>query len=143
MAPSRARPILAVATLGLALLSPPLHAAEPDIAKGEQAFRKCLPCHAVGPGAKAKVGPPLNGIVGARWAAFPGFTYSQDLRDGGAAGRTWDAATLDAYLANPKVVAPGGRMAFFGIKGEAERANLIAYLKGFSASGATGAEDGK
>lgn len=109
--------------------------ADPDIAKGEQSFRKCMACHAVGAGAKLKVGPPLNGIVGAKWAQFPGFTYSEDLKAGGAAGKVWDAATLDAYLLNPKAVAPGGRMAFFGIKPEAERADLIAYLKQFAPSG--------
>lgn len=109
--------------------------AEPDAAKGAQAFRKCMPCHAVGAGAKSKVGPPLNGIFGAKWAQFPGFSYSDDLKAGAAAGRVWDEPTLEAYLLNPKAVAPEGRMAFFGIKPEAERADLIAYLKQFSASG--------
>lgn len=109
--------------------------ADPDIAKGEKAFMKCMACHAVGPGAKTKVGPPLNGIVGAKWAQFPGYTYSDDLKAGGEAGKVWDEATLDAYLANPKAVAPTGRMAFFGIKPATERADLIAYLKQFNAAG--------
>ena len=30
-----------------------------DIAAGEIAFKKCLPCHAVGGGAKNKFGPQL------------------------------------------------------------------------------------
>ncbi len=127
------RAFLPFALLATLCVTPAL--ADPDLAKGAQSFRKCMPCHAVGPDAKPKVGPPLNGIVGRAWAQFPGFTYSQDLKAGGVAGRVWDAATLDAYLANPKAVAPGGRMTFFGIKPEAERANLIAYLKQFSATG--------
>ncbi len=118
----------------LLLLAPPA-LADPDIAKGEKSFMKCMACHAVGPGAKTKVGPPLNGIVGAKWAQFPGYTYSDDLKAGGEAGKVWDEATLDAYLANPKAVAPAGRMAFFGIKPAAERADLIAYLKQFNAAG--------
>lgn len=126
------RPLLSL--LALTLLTVPA-LADPDLAKGEQAFRKCAPCHAVGPGAKAKVGPPLNGIVGAKWAQNPDFTYSEDLKAGAAAGKVWDEATLDAYLANPKAVAPQGRMAFFGIKPAAERADLIAYLKQFAADG--------
>mgnify|MGYP003395614882 CR=1 FL=1 len=35
-----------------------------DLAAGEQSFRKCLPCHAVGPDARNKIGPILNGIDG-------------------------------------------------------------------------------
>lgn len=110
--------------------------AEPDAAKGETIFRKCMACHAVGPEAKVKVGPPLNGIVGAKWAHFEGYAYSQDIKDGAAAGKIWDAATLGAYLENPKVLAPKGKMAFPGLKTEAERDDLIAYLAQFEASGA-------
>ena len=109
--------------------------AEPDVAKGETAFRKCMACHVVGPGAKPRVGPPLNGIVGAPWAHFEGFNYSQDIKDGAAAGKTWDAATLDAYLTNPKDLVPKGKMAFAGLKGEAEPADLIAFLAQFNADG--------
>ena len=109
--------------------------ADPDVAKGETAFKKCMACHAVGPDAKVKVGPPLNGIVGAKWAHFEGYAYSQDIKDGAAAGKVWDAATLDAYLTNPKALAPKGKMAFAGIKSEDERKDLIAYLAQFKADG--------
>ncbi|QRG09386.1 c-type cytochrome [Xanthobacter dioxanivorans] len=110
--------------------------AEPDAAMGETIFKKCMACHAVGPDAKSKVGPPLNGIVGAKWAHFEGYSYSQDIKDGGAAGKIWDAPTLGAYLENPKALAPKGKMAFAGIKKDTERADLIAYLAQFDASGA-------
>lgn len=126
------------ALLSLLLLLPLLVApalADPDLAKGEQSFRKCMACHAVGPGAKPKVGPPLNGIVDAKWGQFPGFAYSDDIKAGGEAGKVWDEATLDAYLLNPKAVVPQGRMVFFGIKPAAERADLIAYLRQFAADG--------
>jgi len=109
--------------------------ADPDIAKGETAFKKCMACHAIGPDAKSKVGPPLNGIVGAKWAHFEGYAYSQDLKDGAAAGKMWDDATLDAYLTNPKVLAPKGKMAFAGIKNEDERKDLIAFLAQFNPNG--------
>ncbi|MEP9354513.1 c-type cytochrome [Xanthobacter sp. KR7-65] len=109
--------------------------AEPDVAKGEIAFKKCMACHAVGPDAKVKVGPPLNGIVGAKWAHFDGYAYSADIKDGGAAGKMWDAATLDAYIANPKALAPKGKMAFAGIKSDDERKDLIAFLAQFKADG--------
>ncbi|MEP9353225.1 c-type cytochrome [Xanthobacter sp. KR7-65] len=109
--------------------------AEPDVAKGEIAFKKCMACHAIGPDAKVKVGPPLNGIVGAKWAHFDGYAYSADIKDGGAAGKMWDAATLDAYIANPKALAPKGKMAFAGIKSDDERKDLIAFLAQFKADG--------
>ena len=112
----------------------PAHA-DPDIAKGETVFKKCMACHAVGPGAKVKVGPPLNGIVGAKWAHFEGYSYSQDIKDGAAAGKVWDDANLNAYLENPKQLAPKGKMAFAGIKNEQERADLIAFLAQFKPDG--------
>jgi cytochrome c len=37
-------------------------AAAQDVEKGKRSFFKCLPCHAVGPGAENKVGPELNGL---------------------------------------------------------------------------------
>lgn len=110
--------------------------ADPDVAKGEAAFRKCMACHAVGPDAKTKVGPPLNGIVGAKWAHFEGYAYSQDIKDGAAAGKVWDEKTLSDYLANPKMLVPKGKMAFAGIRSEDERRDLIAFLAQFDAAGA-------
>ncbi|MFG1478295.1 cytochrome c family protein [Xanthobacter sp. V4C-4] len=104
--------------------------------KGANVFKKCMACHAIGPDAKTKVGPPLNGIVGAKWAHFEGYPYSQDIKDGAAAGKVWDLATLDNYITNPKVLAPKGKMAFAGVKNDEERADLIAFLAQFDASGA-------
>ena len=48
----------------LAMLALPAFA-DGDPAKGEKVFNKCKSCHAVGEGASNKVGPALNGIVGA------------------------------------------------------------------------------
>lgn len=109
--------------------------ADPDVAKGETVFKKCMACHAVGPDAKVKVGPPLNGIVGAKWAHFEGYAYSQDIKDGAAAGKVWDDATLNDYIENPKHLAPKGKMAFAGVKNEQERADLIAFLAQFKPDG--------
>lgn len=121
----------AVALLGATVAA----SADPDIAKGEQAFKKCMACHMVGPDAKSRVGPPLNGIVGAKWAHFDGYSYSADIKTGGEDGKVWDEPTLDAYLTNPKALAPKGKMAFIGIKSDEERANLIAFLAQFNADG--------
>lgn len=53
----------AFAVLGLTLLSTPSWA-EGDAAAGEKVFKKCSACHAVGDGAKHKVGPELNNTFG-------------------------------------------------------------------------------
>jgi cytochrome c len=44
------------------------------------------------------------------------------------ADKTWDEAAIDAYLQDPKAYVPGNRMILAGIKDEAERQNIIAYL---------------
>jgi cytochrome c len=44
-------------------------------------------------------------------------------------GVTWDAATLDKYLTNPRAMVPDATMIYAGLKNDAERADLIAYLE--------------
>lgn len=106
-----------------------------DPAKGEMVFKKCMACHAVGAGAKTKVGPPLNGIVGAKWAHFDGYAYSEDVKAGAAAGKVWDTANLESWVTNPKELAPKTKMAFPGLKNAQERADLIAFLSQYDAAG--------
>ena len=105
--------------------------AEGDAAAGEKVFKKCKACHAVGDGAKKKVGPPLNGIVGAPAGQFEGFKYSKNLLELAEGGLVWDDATLAAYLTKPKDVIPKGKMAFAGLKKEDDIANVIAYMATF------------
>lgn len=109
--------------------------ADPSAKRGEKVFKKCMACHMIGPNAKPRVGPPLNGIVGAKWAHYEGFKYSKDIQDGAAAGKVWDVATLNNYLTNPKILAPKGKMAFAGVKKDDQRADLIAFLSQFDADG--------
>jgi cytochrome c len=52
-----------------------------DVAAGEQVFKRtCLACHDVGPGAKTKLGPPLNGIDGRKAGTLEGYNYSEVSR---------------------------------------------------------------
>ena len=106
-----------------------------DPAKGEVVFKKCMACHAIGPGAKTKVGPPLNGIVGAHWAHFAGYPYSEEIKEGATAGKVWEPALLEEWVTNPKTLAPKTKMAFAGVKSAEERANLIAFLAQYNAEG--------
>lgn len=124
-----------VAAVTVVAFASAAHAEPGDPVKGEQAFKVCMACHAVGPGAKNKVGPELNGIVGRKWGAIDGYNYSADLKEGGGQNKVWDEAALDSYLTNPKVLAPHGKMSFPGISQAGKRADVIAYLKQFDASG--------
>lgn len=111
--------------------------AEGDAAAGEKVFRKCMACHAVGEGAKNKVGPALNGVVDGPWGHADDYKYSKPLLEGKEAGKIWDTETLSAYLEAPKKVIPKGKMAFAGLRKEDERADVIAYLAQFNADGTT------
>lgn len=105
--------------------------ADGDLAKGKKVFNKCKACHAVGEGAKNKVGPPLNGIVGAEIAAVEGFKYSKAFLAKKEEGFVWSEVELDAYLTKPKKHTPGTKMSFAGLRKEADRINVIAYMKSF------------
>lgn len=99
--------------------------AEGDATAGEKVYKKCKACHSLDAG-KNKVGPSLHGIVGRPAAQVEGYKYSKALME---SGLTWDDATLDKYLAKPKELVPKTKMAFPGLKKEADRQNVIAYLK--------------
>lgn len=97
-----------------------------DAAKGEGVFAKCKACHTINQGGAHGIGPNLFGIVGkpvGKHAA--GFAYSADLSGHGG---TWDFATLNDWLTNPKKFAPGTKMSFAGIANAQDRANLLLYL---------------
>lgn len=105
--------------------------ADADLDKGKKVYNKCKACHAIGEGAKNKVGPPLNGIVGAEIASVEGFKYSKAFIAKKGEGLVWSEAELDAYLTKPKKHTPGTKMSFGGLRKEADRANVIAYLKSY------------
>jgi len=103
-----------------------------DVAAGETSFRKCAPCHSIGPDAANKVGPVLNGLDGRPAGSVAGFNYS-DANKG--SGITWSAAVFKEYVENPRGKVPGTKMVFAGIKSETERDNLWAYVSQFDKDG--------
>ena len=105
--------------------------AEGDAAAGEKVFRKCKSCHQVGDGAKNRIGPVLNGIVGNEIASVEGFKYSKAFLAKKEEGLVWTEEVLDTYLTKPKKFIPGTKMSYAGLKKEGDRANVIAYLKTF------------
>ena len=103
-----------------------------DLAAGEQSFRKCLPCHSIGEDAKHKIGPVLNGLDGRKSGTIDGYNYSEANK---RAEILWNEASFTEYIAAPMARIPGTKMAFAGIRNEAEIASLWAYLKRFKADG--------
>jgi len=105
--------------------------AEGDAAAGQKIFKKCKACHQVGDGAKNRLGPALNGIVGKEIASVEGFKYSKAFLAKKAEGLVWTEEALDAWLTKPRKFIKGTKMSFGGLKKESKRADVIAYLKGF------------
>jgi cytochrome c len=103
-----------------------------DLAAGEQSFRKCLPCHAVGPDAKNKVGPVLNGLAGRKSGTIEGYSYTEANKNSGI---TWDESSFKEYITDPRARIPGTKMVFAGIKNEKEKTDLWAFLSQFQANG--------
>jgi cytochrome c len=104
-----------------------------DAAEGEKIYnQKCAVCHKIGEGAKNFVGPELNGLIGRKTGSAPGYNYSDANK---SSSITWDEATLNEYLANPKAKIPGTKMVFAGLSKDSDRENVIAYLSQFDAEG--------
>jgi cytochrome c len=99
--------------------------AEGDAAAGEKVFNKCKACHAADE-EKNKIGPHLVGVVGREAGAVEDYRYSGAMME---SGLTWDEETLSQYLADPRGMVQGTKMAFAGLRSEDEIANVIAYLK--------------
>ncbi len=123
--------------LALALAGPGAAGADDlgDPERGAKVFRRCQSCHAVGPDAANKVGPHLNELFGRRAGSVEGYSgYSGDLVRAGQDGLHWTAEKLHIYIENPKSLVSQTRMRFAGISDPDDRADLIAFLRTYSAS---------
>jgi cytochrome c len=115
---------IALTAIGMMAFALPAWAAG-DAAAGAATFKaKCALCHSVVSG-KNGVGPSLFGVVGRPAGSAPGYNYSAANK---GSGKTWDEATLDTYLTNPKALIPGTKMIFPGLPEAADRSNVIAFL---------------
>ena len=116
--------------IGLGVLAAMAAAASPalaagDAVRGKTVFALCAACHSFNP-AKNDPGPNLKGIVGRKSASVEDYIYSGAMK---RSDEVWDESTLNAYLANPRVVIPRTKMPFAGMPEPQDRADLIAYLK--------------
>lgn len=102
------------------------HAADGDASRGAQVYRACVACHSLEPGVHLS-GPSLAGLWDKPAGKVDDFArYSKPLK---SADFTWNAVTLFAWIADPKVVVPGTTMTFRGIEEERARADIVAFLK--------------
>ncbi len=111
---------------------PAVAAVDPALVEqGEKVFKKCQACHQVGEGAKNRSGPILNGIVGRAAGTVDGFKYSGPLMAMAEAGLVWTPEALTEFLAAPKSYMKGTKMSFAGLKDDADRDAVVAYLSSF------------
>ncbi|PZF78701.1 cytochrome c family protein [Aestuariivirga litoralis] len=106
--------------------------ASADAAKGQTVFKACAACHDGSKGGPNKVGPNLWGVVGRMHGSHEGFAYSDAMA--ALKDKPWTYEALNEFITNPKAAIPGTKMAFGGIKKDADRANLLAYLQTLSDS---------
>jgi cytochrome c len=113
--------IVAGAAAGLVLFG----AAGAEDGRGFVLYQQnCRTCHTVVAG-DHRLGPSLHGVVGSAAGRAAGFHYSRTMA---GANVVWDAATLDAFLADPTGFMPGNAMLYQGMADAANRAAVIAYL---------------
>ena len=96
-----------------------------DPVRGSELYAKeCAACHSL---SASTVNAPMHcGLIGRKAGTVPGFPYSEAMR---SSGLVWDEQTLDEFLTAPFIVMPGTLMGFPGFSQEADRADVIAYLK--------------
>ena len=100
-----------------------------DVAAGEKVFKKCKACHVVNK-EQNRTGPHLVNLFGRTAGSLESYKkYSKAMK---TSGIVWDEETLDAYIKAPRKYVKGTRMAFVGLKKDADRANVISYMKTFS-----------
>ncbi|MDE2593003.1 MAG: c-type cytochrome [Burkholderiales bacterium] len=85
---------------------------------------QCAECHSVKAG-KNKKGPSLFASIGRKAGTVPDFVYSDAMKQSGI---TWSPDKIEAYIAAPKTVVPGGKMKFDGKLTTQESADLLAFL---------------
>ena len=96
-----------------------------DIASGEKIFKKCAACHSIIKGGKNAIGPALYNVVGRKVGSVEDYKYSKALA---AYEKEWTLEELNGYLTKPAKWIKGTKMAFAGLRKEADRASVIKYL---------------
>ena len=102
-----------------------------DVASGEKIFKKCAACHSINKGGKHKIGPALYNVVGRKVGGVEDYKYSKALI---AYEKEWTFEELNGFLIKPAKHIKGTKMAYAGLRKEADRASVIKYLNANSDS---------
>ena len=102
-----------------------------DVASGEKIFKKCAACHSINKGGKHKIGPALYNVVGRKVGGVEDYKYSKALV---AYEKEWTFEELNGFLIKPAKHIKGTKMAYAGLRKEADRASVIKYLNANSDS---------
>jgi len=129
-APSAAKAVAEAtpADKGPSPIAPLLAAA--SVEAGQKTARACAACHDFTKGGPNKVGPNLYNIVNNARAHSEGFAYSDGMK--ALRDKKWTYEDLNLFLYNPRNAVKGTKMAFAGLKNDADRANVIAWLRTLS-----------
>jgi len=102
-----------------------------DVVSGEKIFKKCAACHSINKGGKHKIGPALYNVVGRKVGGVEDYKYSKALI---AYEKEWTFEELNGFLIKPAKHIKGTKMAYAGLRKEADRASVIKYLNANSDS---------
>lgn len=104
--------------------------AKADPKKGAEVAKACLACHNLEKGGANKTGPNLWDVVERDMGKHEGFSYSEGML--AMAGQKWTYENLNKFVTAPKEFVKGTKMGYGGLKNDAKRADLMAYLQSLS-----------
>ena len=96
-----------------------------DVNAGEKIFKKCAACHSINQGGANKIGPALYNVVGRKIGGVADYKYSKAFIE---YGKEWNFEELNGFLIKPSKWIKGTKMAYAGLRKEADRASIIKYL---------------
>jgi len=99
-----------------------------EITAGAEVFRKCISCHSADP-ARKTFGPQLMGVLGRKAGTFPGFEYSDALKNSTI---VWDDNYLIEWMSGNTKIVTGTRMRHVSVTDVADQDHLLAYIKHIS-----------
>lgn len=87
--------------------------AKASVEKGSQLFaQECSVCHTVQKDVTGMMGVNLHAVAGRTSGTFPGFSYSQAMKDKAV---PWKADSLQAFITQPQAFVPGTYMPYMGM----------------------------
>ncbi|MDI1295622.1 MAG: c-type cytochrome [bacterium] len=90
-------------------------------------FGMCKVCHKTTEKAPSAIGPTLWRVAGRKAGTVPDYRYSPAMKQ---SGLTWDRQTLTAFIAKPRTVIPGTKMAYAGTSDPKAAAAMVDYMLG-------------